>query len=150
MAWAEALGSTQVVTGDGKIDFDTGSHTQAAFTYYQDHGVQAVEAGYYKLSYSVRPPPGQTSTVPLHPEDNPSFILNLNGSPLETSRVYRPTLNVNVALVLALRTLIDGATVEYSGYQYLAAGAIVSLQASGNPAGTTTSLAASLRIERLS
>lgn len=145
--WAAGVTGVQSVAGSGTVAFPGFSFNATYFQSTSD-GIIVNQTGYYEISYSVRPASGQISTASLAASDNRSFVLYIDSQPLASSRVYLPTLNVDMPSGPTLKVFVDGGTVDYSGVFQLYAGSRVTI----HPEGTApaTDISASLTIKRLS
>ncbi len=107
----------------------------------------ASEAGTYRVAYDATA--GPTAAVSVSTGANTWFALTLahNGTDLVERRF--PVLDVNVALVLTLRTPLREASVSAERYITLAAGDVLALDVT-NGFGIPMNLTASLSITKVS
>lgn len=108
------------------------------------------ESGVYRLTYVAAP----STTGPLNgslANDAVSrYSLRRNGVQVASSVVTRPIFDVNVALILTLRTIVQGGSYSATSYLDVRAGdsvEFVSETVGGIPATTT---AVTLLVERIS
>lgn len=113
--------------------------------------VKVKKAGYYRVDYSVQFKHTSAATVSIGHGRNPWTSLTVNGVGREETRRYRPVFDVNVALVLTLRVLINAPVLSYSGVVHLEAGDEVGLgYEEAGPAQAPVPVTTSLTLERLS
>lgn len=93
--------------------------------------------GTYKISSVVNYSTTAAVTVSLGAGVNPAFEVRRNGSDM-LAQAKLPILNVNIALILTLRTVLGSAAVPLNAEVQLNAGDVVSLHYSAN--GLTLSL----------
>lgn len=145
--WADAVSGVQSVAGSGLVVFPGFSFNATYFQSTSD-GIIVKQTGYYEISYAVRPVSGTVSTASLAASDNRSFVVHIDTRPLIPSRVYLPTVNVDMPSGPTLKVFVDGGTVEYSGVVQVYANSIITLHSEGT--APATDISASLIIKRLS
>ncbi len=80
------------------------------------------EAGTYRIAYVAAPEAAGAATVSVSRDAAAAYAVWHNGSEIAASVVQRPMLDVNVALVLTLRTMIQGGSYSSTNYITAAAG----------------------------
>jgi hypothetical protein len=108
-----------------------------ASPYYSGTGFDTVTGNYtvpasgkYSIHATVNYQTAAAISINLGPDIDPSFVVRRTSpTPTSTSLItgFLPVLDVNIALVLYLRTILAQGTVTLSGEVYLTAGDVIGL-----------------------
>jgi len=96
---------------------DINSGAQPAATVTEDV-ITLPEGGTYRVSYLAAPEVASTATISIGSTASATYAVRHNNNEVAGSVVQRPIFDVNVALVLTLRTVIQGGS--YSSTSYIA------------------------------
>ncbi len=112
-------GQPTFLQGLNRVDFtDEKSSVQPAALLANGH-ILLPEAGTYRIVYVAAPVAADAATISVSRDAAAAYALRHNGNQIAASVVQRPMFDVNVALVLTLRTMIQGGS--YSSTNYITA-----------------------------
>lgn len=96
-------------------DVNSGAQPAATVT---DGVITLPEGGTYRVNYLVAPEVASTASISIGSTAPASYAVRHNDNEVAGSVVQRPIFDVNIALVLTLRTVIQGGS--YSSTSYIA------------------------------
>jgi len=114
-----------------------------------DGDIYVLESGSYRITYVVSPHATGPATTSLSSAAYAAYALRVNGAELPGTRVFRPIVDVNIALVLSMRSLVQGGSFTATTYVDLQAGDEIDLISDSNDALSITPTDATLLIERV-
>ncbi|UNK70663.1 hypothetical protein [Microbacterium sp. H1-D42] len=136
--------------GSSFVDF-TGVHSGStpAVTH-ADGTIEIPASGTYRVTYVAAPDAGSTSTISIGASDSSKYWLSHNGSAIDSSVVSRPIFDVNIALILTLRTIVQGGSYSATSYVNAQAGDTLRLESMTTPGIRIPETAFTLVVERIS
>ena len=105
------------------------------------------ETGYYRINGQANYKMASALAISLGSGVDPQISIDRNGTPVVVGNL--PIFNVNVALVLTLRTLLTSATVPVQADLYLTAGDTISMSYNANGLSLNMPFQANLSVQKI-